>query len=124
MYPMGTIFQYVIMSKNTEGTKILDLIWSSGWKNGNIERDIQYSLDLLLKMKYEECWNPKTARRNLESLVHYCAQKQPDHLRFVMRLYTFPFVLRRFFIPYHMAHMARLHMDSTPSGHSIADILP
>ena len=83
MYPMGTIFQYVIMSKNPEGTKILDLLWSSGLKNGNIERDIQYSLDLLLKMKYEECWNPKVARRNLESLVHYCAQKHPEHLRLV-----------------------------------------
>ena len=78
---MGTIFQYVLMSKGEQGDQVLELFWSVGAKYGCIERDIRYSLELLLKMKYEDCWNPKVARRNLESLVHFCAHKHLDHLR-------------------------------------------
>ena len=81
LYPMGTIFQYVLMSKGEQGDQVLELFWSVGAKYGCIERDIRYSLELLLKMKYEDCWNPKVARRNLESLVHFCAHKHLDHLR-------------------------------------------
>ena len=71
------------MSKNHEGDQVLELLWTIGERYGCIERDIRYSIELLLTMKYEECWNPKSARRNLESLIHYCAQKHPDHLRLV-----------------------------------------
>ena len=83
LYQIGTIFQYVLMSKNHEGDQVLELLWTIGGRYGCIERDIRYSIELLLTMKYEECWNPKSARRNLESLIHYCSQKHPDHLRLV-----------------------------------------